>query len=378
MEKVYIRKHRPQHPWIFSNELAEARKDIAPGSAIEVYKGKRSIGSGFYNAHSLISIRKYARSAVDFDRAFVNNAIAQALVYRTKHIKHDSFRMVFSESDGLPGLIVDRYADGFVVQVHSFGIERYKHHVLDVLIEHRPRFIFEKSDVYLQKLEGLHNEHAFLYGGLGAPVIIQQDDLRFAVDIMQGQKTGFFFDLRDARCYVRSISKGKKVLDLFCYTGSFSLYAAQGGARSVRGVDSSEVALQLADENARLNQCVQISFEHADVFEFLSAHRETYDIIILDPPSFTRSRKKLRDAQRGYLDINLRSMQRLDPGGILVTTCCSYHVSEETFVMILQRAAHDAGQDMRVIGRVDQSVDHPVLLGMPESKYLKCYILQRL
>ncbi|MBN2620238.1 class I SAM-dependent rRNA methyltransferase [candidate division WOR-3 bacterium] len=376
MEKVYIRKHRPQHPWIFSNELTEVRKDIAPGSAIEVYKGKRSIGSGFYNAHSLIAIRKYARSAVGFDRAFVNNVVARAIEYRTKHIKHNSFRAVFSESDGLPGLIVDRYADGFVVQVHSFGIERHKQHVLDVLIEQRPRFIFEKSDAYLQKLEGLHNEHAFLYGGLDALVIIQQDDLQFAVDILQGQKTGFFFDLRDARSYVRSISKGKSVLDLFCYTGSFSIYAARGGARSVRGIDSSEGAVRLAEKNARLNQCVQISFERADVFEFLSVHKNTYDIIILDPPSFTRSRKKLQDARRGYLDINMRSMQRLAPGGILVTTCCSYHVSEEIFVTILQRAAHDAGQDMRVIGRVGQSADHPVLLGMPESRYLKCYILQ--
>lgn len=378
MEPVYIRKHRPGHPWIFSNELIEVRKDIAPGSAVEVYKGKRLIGTGFYNGHSLIAIRMYAYSPIIFDLSFVEQAIKSAYLYRAQHLHHDSFRMVFSESDGLPGLIVDKYAEGFVIQVHSCGIERHKQVILDALMEYRPDFIYEKSDAYLQKLEGLKSEPSFLYGDQIHPVVIQQDGLPFYVDIVQGQKTGFFFDLLDARRYVRSISQGKNVLDLFSYTGAFTVYAAQGGATRVLGIDSSETALRMARENTPKGKCNNVFFECADVFDFLSNHKDTYDVIILDPPSFTRSKRTIKDALRGYKDINVRSLRRLNPGGIFVTTCCSYHVQEDAFVAILQKAAQDAGCAMRVIDRIDQSIDHPVLLGMPESRYLKCYILQRL
>lgn len=376
MDKVLIRKHRPFHPWIFSNELKEVRTDIEPGSAVEVYKGNRLIGSGFYNPHSLITIRMYADTAIDFDDRFILQTLKRAYVYRTETLPHNSFRMVFSESDGLPGLVVDKYAKGFVIQIHAYGIERYKSVMLDALMEFEPDFIFEKSDFYLQKLEGLNNEQKFLYGKDKGLVEIQQDDLNFAVDVVRGQKTGYFFDLLDIRRYVRSISKGKKVLDLFTYSGSFAIYAAQAGAECVIGIDSSEDALALAHENTRRNKCEHISFENADVFDFLSCQEKKYDLIILDPPSFTRSKKKVREALRGYKDINLRSMRCLNPGGMLVTTCCSYHVSDDAFYDILQKAAQDAGRSMRVIGQIGQSIDHPILLAMPESRYLKCYMLQ--
>ncbi len=375
MEKISVRKHRPGHPWIFSNEV-RARKEIPPGSVVEIYKGTALVGSGFYNPHSLIAVRKYSNISEDFTAAFVERAIVRADAYRKQVVHNNSYRMVFSESDGLPGLIIDKYSDGYVMQINSQGMDRYKEFILHALNKFSPTFVYEKNDPYLRSLEGLDVHGGLLGGTAPGPVEIQQDDMRFLVDIEHGQKTGFFFDLATIRQRVKALAYGRNVLDLCCYSGAFSVYAARGGAASVKAVDTSEPALALARENAGLNECGNIAFEKADIFDFLKSDNELYDLIILDPPSFTRSKRKTAEARRGYRDVNLHAMKKLKPGGYLVTTCCSYHVPDNEFLQVLEKAGNRAGRMLRITGHETQAPDHPILLTMPETYYLKCYILQ--
>ncbi len=375
MKKVFIRKHHPSHPWIFSNELKRADGVIEPGEVVDVYKGKVYLGRGFYNPHSLIAVRRYSDGSVDFDQVFVDRSIASAWEYRKRYISDSSFRLVFSEADNLPGLIIDKYEDNFVIQIHCYGMEMKKDLIINSLIEFQPGFIYEKDDSYLRTLEGLKAENRLLYGNISGPIIIVQDGIKFYVDIEKGQKTGFYFDLRAIRNWVRDNSRGRRLLDLFCYTGGFSLYGARGGALAVLGIDSSRYACELARKNAVLNNFTNIEFSCSDVFEFLRSDRNFYDMIILDPPSFTRSKREVFDALRGYKEVNLQAMKRLKKGGILVTTCCSYHIDEANFYKVLRQAALDARVNLRVIGRAIQSPDHPIVLNMPESFYLKAFYL---
>ncbi|UCC11372.1 MAG: class I SAM-dependent rRNA methyltransferase [candidate division WOR-3 bacterium] len=375
MEKISVRKHRPGHPWIFSNEV-RARKDIPPGSVVEIYKGTALVGSGFYNPHSLIAVRKYSTISEDFTAAFVERAIVRADAYRKQVVHNNSYRMVFSESDGLPGLIIDKYSDGYVMQINSQGMNRHKEFILNALNKFTPAFVYEKNDPYLRSLEGIDVHSGLLTGTLPESLKIQQDDMRFLVDIEHGQKTGFFFDLATIRQRVKALAYGRNVLDLCCYSGAFSVYAARGGAASVKAVDTSESVLALARENVVLNECGNVVFEKADVFDFLKSDNELYDLIILDPPSFTRSRRKTAEARRGYRDVNLQAIKKLKPGGYLVTTCCSYHISDHEFLRVIEKAGNRAGRTLRITGHEIQAPDHPILLAMPETYYLKCYILQ--
>lgn len=376
MKKVLIRTHRPGHPWIFSNELVKTRKDIPAGSVVELYRGRRFIGRGFYNPHSLIAIRKYTDAPEDFTAAFVERTIARADAYRRLFINENSYRMVFSESDGLPGLIIDKYDNGYVMQVNAQGMDVHKAHIVSTLEKYTPSFIYEKNDPYLRTLEGLDTQNTLLSGSLPTAVKIKQDDMHFLVDIEHGQKTGFFFDLALIRKRITTLAYGRRVLDLCCYTGAFSIYAARAGAGPVVAVDVSGPALETARENATMNSCSNIVFQQADVFDFLKSDTERYDLIILDPPSFTRSKRKTTDARRGYRDLNLQAMKKLNPGGYLVTTCCSYHIPDHEFLDVLQKAGNRAGLSLRIIGHETQALDHPILLTMPESHYLKCYFLQ--
>jgi 23S rRNA (cytosine1962-C5)-methyltransferase len=376
MEKISVRTHRPGHPWIFSNELVMTRTDIPPGSVVEVYRGKHFVGRGFYNPHSLIAVRKYSSAPEDFTAVFVERTIARADAYRKQIMNSPSYRMVFSESDGLPGLIIDKYNDGYVLQMNSCGMDRHKTLIVEALATFEPSFIYEKNDPYLRSLEGLDTHNMLLTGTVPVPVEIQQDDMHFLVNIEQGHKTGFFFDLATIRQRVRALAYGKRVLDLCCYSGAMSVYAARGGAASVVAIDLSEPALEAARENAARNGCSNIVFQKADVFDYLGCDHDQYDLVILDPPSFTRSKKKIAEARRGYLDVNLRAMKKLEPGGFLVTTCCSYHMHDHEFRQVLEKAGNRAGRTLNIIGHETQAPDHPILLTMPETHYLKCYFLQ--
>ena len=277
----------------------------------------------------------------------------------------------------MPGLIIDKYENNFVIQVHCYGIELKKDLIVKELVKFSPEFIYEKSDERLRKLEGLSLANGLVYGKKFDLIEIKQNDIKFLVDIENGQKTGFFFDLREIREKLSMLAKDKEVLDLFCYTGGFSLYAARGGAKSVLGIDSSEDAIEIAKHNGELNNFKRVNFECGDVFDFLRDDKKCYGIIVLDPPSFTKSKTELSSARRGYKEINLQAMKRLDKNGILITTCCSYHFSEAEFLKVINSAAADTGLNFRIMARATQALDHPILLNMPESHYLKCYFLQR-
>jgi 23S rRNA (cytosine1962-C5)-methyltransferase len=376
MHNVYLKKYHRGHPWIFSNEISRT-EEIDPGEIVRIYHGKTFIGRGFYNPHSLIAIRRFSTNEQEFDQQFLDRLIDKAMVYRNSWSNGNSYRLVHSESDGLPGLIIDRYEDNFVIQINCYGMDLRRDMIVKSLARKRPGFIFEKSDAQLRKLEGLEPAQAIRFGELVDPVVIKQDGIPFLVDVEKGQKTGFFFDLADIRIKVKEISQNKKVLDLFCYTGAFSLYAAAGGARSITAVDSSGPAIEMGIENSR-NVEGAIKFFCADVFDYLRDDEQLYDIIIVDPPSFTKSRKSLNSARRGYRDLNRQAIKHLEKGGILVTTSCSYHLTEQDFLEILRKAAVDAGTTMQITDRATQSLDHPILLNMPESHYLKCFFLQRI
>jgi 23S rRNA (cytosine1962-C5)-methyltransferase len=376
MNRVQVRRHHRAHPWIFSNELMK-KVQIQPGEIVDIYHGSSFKGRGFYNPHSLIAVRRYSETKQEFDKSFVDALITKAFEDRKKHMKDTSFRLVYSESDGLPGLIVDKYEENFVIQIHCYGMDIRRDLIVRSLLGTHPEFIYDRSDTPLRKLEGLQPRKGLLHGLLVNPVLIKQDNIALLVDVENGQKTGFFFDLLDIRNKVKNISRGKRVLDLFCYTGAFSLYAASGGAHSIIGVDSSESAITLAIENSKINGITNTKFICAEAFNFLRNDNHLYDIIILDPPSFTKSKKSLVQARRGYKQINLEAMKHLNLGGILVTTSCSYHVREEIFQEIIRKAAVEAGISLRITDRATQSYDHPILLNMPESHYLKCFFLQR-
>ncbi|UCF71455.1 MAG: class I SAM-dependent rRNA methyltransferase [candidate division WOR-3 bacterium] len=378
MNRVYIRRYHHGHPWIFSNEIIN-KKDITPDEdVVDIYRGRQFIGRGFYNPHSLIAVRSFSSEHKEFDEHFVDAMITKALEYRSTFVTNNTFRLVYSESDGLPGLIIDRYEANYVVQINCLGMDRRRDLVVNSLLRLDPQSIYERSDSSPRALEGLEQRNGLLYGALKNPFPVELDGMNFLVDIEQGQKTGFFLDLNAVRQKTRSLSNNRKVLDLFCYTGAFACYAAQGGAKSVTGVDSSKTAIALAKENCRLNGLKQIAFTHADVFEYLRTDKSTYDLIILDPPSFAKSKKTLAAARRGYRDINTQAMKHLGREGILITTSCSHHVSEEDFRDILTKAAIDAGVNLSIIHTATQGLDHPILLNMPESRYLKCFFLKHI
>ncbi|MDH4210312.1 MAG: class I SAM-dependent rRNA methyltransferase [candidate division WOR-3 bacterium] len=377
MHNVYLKKRHRGHPWIFSNEIRRG-EEIQPGEIVKIYQGRTFLGRGFYNPHSLIGIRHFSTTDQEFDQQFLDGLIDKALAYRKTWSKENSFRMVHSESDGLPGLIIDKYESNFVIQINCYGMDKRRDMITKSLARMKPDFVYERSDAQLRKLEGLEPVQALHYGNLVNPVTIKQDDIPFLVDIEKGQKTGFFFDLKEIRNMVMERAKDKKVLDLFCYTGAFSLYSASGGARSATAVDSSRSAIELAMKNSENAGVAVTQFVCADVFDFLRRDEQLYDVIIVDPPSFTKSKKSLISARRGYGDINRQAMKHLAKDGILVTTSCSYHINEQDFQEILRKAAVDAGILMQITDRATQSLDHPILLNMPESNYLKCFFLRRI
>jgi 23S rRNA (cytosine1962-C5)-methyltransferase len=367
------------HPWVFSNELLQPVGECSPGEVVDVldFSG-RFLGRGYINPHTLIAVRILTRKQEEIDSGFFRRKISAARTLRTMLGFGESFRAVFSEGDGIPGLIVDKYADTLVVQSSTAGIDQMLENIISALKEeYSPQTIVLRNDIASREIEGLTQEERIVHGTVPGPVTIEEFGIRYHVDILEGQKTGFFFDQRENRQVLKDYVRGRRTLDCFCYVGAWSLTAAHFGASDVIGLDSSEKAIKLASENAALNG-LSVQFEIADVFEELrrlGKGRERFGCIILDPPAFVKSRAKVREALKGYKEINLRAMRLLEPGGVLVTCSCSHHIDQDLFIEMLIDAAYSAGRQARMLETRSQARDHPMLLAARETQYLKCAVL---
>lgn len=367
------------HPWIFSNEIEERPADAQPGVIVDVLGYDRKfIGRGYYNPHSLIAARILTRKKEPIDQSFFINRISDARSIRQRLGLTGSFRAVFSEGDYIPGLIVDKYEDVLVVQSLTAGIERLLDAVIYALDNvYQPATIILKNDSHARSLEGLRLETRIVKGAVSGPVRIEESGLYYNIDLIGGQKTGFFFDHRENRQALRGLVEGKSTLDCFCYVGAWALNAKRFGASEVIGIDSSESAIALARDNAALNG-LSVEFKTADIFNELKAlekGKKRFGCIILDPPAFVKSRSKIREAIKGYKEINLRAMRLLEDSGLLVTCSCSYHIDEDLFREMLIDAAYSSGRHARIMEMRSQAKDHPVALACRESKYLKCAFL---
>lgn len=376
-------KLRPGHPWIYKEQLRSYDKSIKPGEIVAMIDADgKFIGRGYFNPISEISVRLLTFKDEPIDRHFFLHRIKEAFEKRRKLFSvTNAYRAVYTEADGLPGLIVDVYNDTAVFQVLTLGMERVKSIIIDCIREViKPKFIYEKSESEFRKLEGLTDTKCW-HGEQGKDIVeIFEGKVKFLVDIANGHKTGFYLDQRRSRMALEGLAKGKKVLDLFCYTGGFSVSAACFGASDVRGIDIKEEWLEMAGKNAALNGVSQnTEFVAGDVFDALrEIHNsgERFDIIILDPPSFMKSARSLNGASKGYKDLNLYAMKTLNDGGILCTFSCSHNMPNEIFADILRKAARDARKKTQIIKRCHQAEDHPIVRSIPETEYLKGYFLK--
>jgi 23S rRNA (cytosine1962-C5)-methyltransferase len=364
------------HPWIFASDVAD-RGEAAPGDAVKVLDHRNQlVGVAHYSSTSQITLRLLSAKPEPIDRNFFLRRLAAALAHRQRVVQNsDAYRLVFSEADLLPGLIVDRYGPYLVMQTLDQGMDRARDLIASCLEELlSPAGILARNDASIRRLEGLPLEVTTVAGEIPERVHIAMNGLRLEADLLHGQKTGVYLDQRENYVAAERHTHGR-VLDCFSSTGGFALHTARK-AESVEAVESSVPALAIAESNARANTLTNIQFRKADVFEFLAGLDRRYSMIILDPPAFARSRKMLDDAARGYKEINLRALRLLDPGGILVTCSCSHHMSEAMLFQIVAEAALDAGKTIRVLERRTQAADHPILLTVPETLYLKCLILE--
>ena len=386
MAKITLRKTRETrvrggHPWIYASEIERVEGEFENGDIVEVsdYKGK-FIGRGFYNPQSQISLRILTRNDEPCDRDFFAKRISDAWEYRKIWCDPNSCRLIYSESDFLPGLVVDKFGDVLVMQSLSLGIDRIKDMLCDLLMEIvKPAGIWERSDVPVRRLEGMQQTTGLLRGEVPDLVDMVENGIHFQVDVKNGQKTGFFLDQKENRAALAPICKDAKVLDCFCHNGSFSLHAAKFGAKSVLGVDISEEALVVARENAKMNNLDNVTFEAHNCFDHLrelTDAGELFDVVILDPPAFTKNKAALESALRGYKEINLRGLKLVRPGGFLVTCSCSQHVLTDAFQDMVNQAARDAKKRIRLVEYRTQAKDHPILPQSVETKYLKTMILQ--
>jgi 23S rRNA (cytosine1962-C5)-methyltransferase len=367
------------HPWVFSNELRELPRELVSGELVDVHDASgKFIGRGYINPHSLIAVRILTRIQEEINVDFIRRRISTARELRTRLGFGESYRAVYSEGDGMPGLIVDKYANTIVIQSLTAGIDRLLDVISSVLREiFSPEAIVLRNDSGSRVLEGLPLEKRVMEGSISGPVTIEESGIVYRVDVLEGQKTGFFFDQRENRLALKDYVGGQRVLDCFCYVGAWSLSAAQFGASEVTGLDSSEKAISLASENAERNG-LGAKFRTADVFDelrMLEKKRERFGCIILDPPAFVKSRTKMREALKGYKEINLRAMKLLEVGGTLVTCSCSHHINQDLFREMLIDAAFSAGRQAQLREMRSQARDHPVLLAVRETQYLKCAIL---
>ena len=383
---IYLRRGREQrvlggHPWVFRSDI-EREDGAADGLPVRVLTSAgRFLAMAVYNPRSQISLRILSRRDEPIDGAFIRGRVRRALDYRRRFADLNSCRLIFAESDGLPAVIADKFGDVIVLQILCLGMERFKGDIVDALAQElSPRGIYERNDVPVRELEGLSQQTGLLFGEVPDRVEMQENGVRFLVDVKEGQKTGFFLDQKENRAAIAPFVPGMRVLDCFTHTGSFALHAAHYGAAEVTGVDISEHACACALENARLNGVEdRVRFECANAFDFLRAHQtagEQYDVVILDPPAFTKTRSAVEGALRGYKEINLRGMKLTRDGGFFITCSCSQHVTPDLFRGMLLEAQKDAHVQLRQIEWRTQGRDHPILLASPETQYLKCGIFQ--
>jgi 23S rRNA (cytosine1962-C5)-methyltransferase len=397
-KQLLLKKHedkriRNGHLWVFSNEVKELRGGPEAGDVAELrdHSGK-FLGVGFFHPHSLITLRLLSQENEPIDFHFFEQRIHRAWEVRQKlYPKSDTYRLVHGESDFLPGLVIDRYEQYFSVQTFSYGMDKRLTLICDVLDSlFHPKGIVERNESTLRTLEGLEERKGILRGTI-SQVVINEGDVRYEIDLLEGQKTGFYLDQRENRMAIRRYAKGAVVLDCFCNDGGFGLHAARAGAKEVAGVDVSASAIKRATHNTGLNSLQQTChYSEGDVFEFLLgnltkvnatirgtfAKSTNYDLIILDPPSFTKSKKNVAAAKRGYKEINTHAMQLLSKGGMLATASCSHHITREMFLEILTESAKEAGRKVRLLEFKGAAPDHPVLPAMPETEYLKFVILE--
>jgi 23S rRNA (cytosine1962-C5)-methyltransferase len=364
------------HPWVFSNEVKETKGSPQIGDVVELVAASgKSLGVGFYNPHSLIAFRLLSQRVEEINAEFFEKRIVHALALRRKlYPNGETFRLVYSESDFLPGLIVDKFNEFLSVQTVSYGMDARLTMICDVLenLLH-PKGIAERNESHLRELEKLPQKKGVVRGAI-APTIIEEADVQYRVNVLEGQKTGFFLDQRENRILARRFCGSADVLDCFCNDGGFALHAAKGNAKSVLAVDSSADAMGRAEENARLNNLTTIEFERADVFEKLKSlarDERKFDVVILDPPSFTKSRKNVTTAKQGYKELQANAFRVLKNGGFLLTASCSHHIESDVFLDIVDSTARRFGRQAQLLQWRGAAPDHPVLPAMPETRYLK-------
>lgn len=389
---------RGGHVWVYADEITDAPSEYRDGDPVDVYSGKgKYLGTGLINSHSKIRVRIVTKNANDrLDEAFWERKVRWAIEYRRNVMGERDFaccRLIFGEADAFPGLTVDRFGDVLVTEVLSLGMERLRETIYRLIVRilredygQTIRVLYERCDAPIRALEGMEPRVGY-YAGEGllteasGRTEITENGVRYEVDYVNGQKTGFFLDQKYNRAAIRTLAEGKNVLDCFTHTGSFALNAAQAGASHVTAVDISADALETARKNAALNGLSdRVDFVCADVFDFLTNAGNggtfPYDFVILDPPAFTKSRDTLRNAIKGYREINRRAMQLLRRGSYLATCSCSHFMTETYFKQMLHNAAEDAGVGLRQIEARQQAPDHPILWNVPETDYLKFFIFQ--
>jgi len=388
MTKVTLkRKITPRvangHPWIFANEVEKIEGDVLPGDTVDVffYDGK-FVGRGYINPKSQILVRLLTRKKTDvIDEAFFKQRIAEAWLYRQKTGYIENCRLIFGEADDMPALIIDKFNDYFVLQTLSLGMDKWKPAIIKALEAlFAPKGIYERNDVPVRALEGLEQHKGFLSAPFDTNIIINENGLQFYVDLANGQKTGYFLDQQDNRRAIQHIVKGADVLGAFTYTGTFEIHAAHYGAKSVLGLDISESAVAQANKNAALNGLDHIChFEAVNAFDVLKQWGKDgrqYDVVMLDPPAFTKSRENIQKAITGYKEINLRGMKLIKNGGFLVTSSCTNLVQPELFLQTIEMAAKDARKRIRQVTFQAQASDHPIIWGMENTNYLKFLIVE--
>ncbi|HJS53901.1 MAG TPA: class I SAM-dependent rRNA methyltransferase [Chitinophagaceae bacterium] len=388
MIKVFLRKQISKriaegHPWIFSNEVDRIEGTVAGGEVVTVFThDKKFVGSGYINPRSQIIVRLLTRDRDDvINEDFFYRQLLYCWEYRKKIGYVENCRLVFGEADLLPQLIIDKFNDFLVVQTLALGMDVWKPAIVNALNKiFQPKGIYERNDVPVRELEGMIQQKGFLSAPFDTNIIINENGLRFNVDIENGQKTGYFLDQQDNRRAIQHIVKGADVLGAFTYTGTFEIHAAHYGARSVLGLDISDNAVMQANKNAALNGLENIcKFQTANAFDVLkqwSREEKKYDVVMLDPPAFTKSRETLQKAIAGYKEINLRGMKLVKPGGFLVTSSCTSLVDAELFLQIIDVAAKDAKRKLRQVSFQTQSPDHPIIRGIENTHYLKFIIAE--
>lgn len=373
------------HPWVYGNEIERVEGEIEDGGLVTVvdFRG-RYMGTGFYNSKSLITVRLLTHRQEEITDELIASRVKAACDYRRFVMNRpgtDSCRLIYGEADRLPGVIADRFGGVIVLQVLVLGMERFTQTIADALLAcEKPDCLLLQNDDAIRRKEGMECFTRVLYGTLPEENIIHENGVKLAVDVLGGQKTGYFLDQKDNHLFVRQFCKDARVLDCFSYIGAFALNAAAAGAKEVTAVDISEAAVQLIEKNAALNGA-DITAVCANCFDFLRAQvkaGEKYDVVVLDPPAFTKAHANMASACRGYKEIALSAMRLLPAGGVLATHSCSYHMPEEVFVNTVLSAAQDLHRQVRVITLRRQDIDHPVLAGYPESHYLKSLWLQML